>query len=256
MCGLAGFIGFSKKPYISKLLISKLFEKSERRGTDAAGFWGIDNKGNTFYYKEPISSSFFIKKDIWQETVSQDLNLVIVHARGASKGVGLPIYNENNHPFISFDENIGLIHNGRIDDKEYFDLKDNFKLLGDCDSELLIRIYESSEKYLEDYSLKRLKGIKDIFNLLVESHMAVAVGEKLNEKRFLWLFRNEYRPLWTIDLEEDLNQIFFVSDPSFWFESIEECNFMPKHQKVQELVAGEIWEINNYLEIKKYKNYP
>lgn len=254
MCGLAGFIGLSKKPYVSRLLISKLLEKSERRGVDATGFWAVNLKGDIFYHKEPSPSSLFIKTDTWQETLNQNLNLMLVHARGASKGVGPPEINENNHPFTSFDNNIALIHNGRLEDKEYFSLKNNFKLLSDCDSEVLIRIYESSEKYQDNYYTKRLKGIKDIFESINEGHMAVAIGERIKEERFLWLFRNEYRPLWIIDLTKDLNQIFFVSEPGFWFESIEECNFKPTRQKIEEITPGDVWQINNALEVKKYLN--
>lgn len=254
MCGLAGFIGLSKKPYVSRLLISKLLEKSERRGVDATGFWAVNLKGDIFYHKEPSPASLFIKNNVWQETLNQNLDLMLVHARGASKGVGPPDINENNHPFTSFDNNIALIHNGRLEDKEYFSLKNNFKLLGDCDSEILIRIYEASEKYPDEHNYKRLNGIKDIFNLINEGHMAVAIGEKIKEERVLWLFRNEYRPLWLIDLTRELNQIFFVSEPDIWFESIEECRFKPNHQKIEELIPGQVWQINKLLEVKKYLN--
>lgn len=241
MCGLAGFIGSSKKPFFSNLLISKLFEKSEKRGIDAAGFWATQSgeKGKIFYYKEPLNSSLFIKNQYWQEILTYNIDLVLVHARGASKGVGAPEFNENNHPFISNDKLTALIHNGRIEDKEYNILKARFKPISECDSEVLLRIYEVN------------KSIKDIFDLIQEGHMAVAIGERCSDKRVLWIFRNEYRPLWVVDVKEDLNQIFFVSEPSIWFESIEECKFRPKKQKLLEVPTEEIWKIQNNLEVEK-----
>lgn len=241
MCGLAGFIGFSKKPFFSNLLISKLFEKSEKRGIDAAGFWATQTgeKGNVFYYKEPIKSSLFIKNYQWHEVLNYNIDLILVHARGASKGVGSPEFNENNHPFVNKDKTIALAHNGRIEDKEYYPLKKRFKTTSNCDSEILLRIYEAN------------KSINDIFNLIQEGHMAVVIGERFVNKRVLWLFRNEYRPLWVVDVKDDLNQIFFVSEPSIWFESIEECKFRPKNQKLVEVPTEEIWRIQNNLEIEK-----
>jgi glucosamine--fructose-6-phosphate aminotransferase (isomerizing) len=243
MCGLAGFIGNSKKPFLSNLLISKIFEKSEKRGTDAAGFWAIEkDDGKIFYYKEPVTSSQFIKNSNYQEALKSNLDLFLAHARGASKGVGEPQFNENNHPFVSEDNLIGLIHNGRIE--EYDDLKESYKLSGKCDSEILLKIYENNNKGLE--------GIKKIFDLITEGHMAVAIGEKHYKERVLWLFRNEYRPLWLIDLSESLNQVFFVSEPSIWLESTEECRFNPFKQKIVEIPAGQVWRIDLSLIIRQY----
>jgi glucosamine--fructose-6-phosphate aminotransferase (isomerizing) len=243
MCGLAGFIGYSKKPFLSHLLISKLFEKSEKRGTDAAGFWAAEKgDGKIFYCKEPSPSSQFIKNNSYQEALKHNLDLILVHARGASKDVGGPQFNENNHPFVSDDNLISLIHNGRIE--EYDSLKENYKLSGNCDSEILLKIYE--------YNQKRLNGIKKIFELINEGHMAVAIGEKHHDERCLWLFRNEYRPLWIIDLVESLNQIFFVSEPSIWLESVKECRFKLGYQKIIELPVKETWKIDLSLRIAKH----
>lgn len=246
MCGIAGFIGVSKKPNFSNQLISKLFEKSEIRGIDAAGFWASQVEGPIFYHKEPQRSSRFVKNDLWQKALNNNLDLVMVHARGASKGVGAPEFNENNHPFVSKNKLISVVHNGRIEDKEYESIKENFELLSKCDSEVLLRIYEASEKNKDKTFDYRLSGIKDIFSLVKEGHMAVAIGEKNQDEKTLWLFRNQHRPLWVVDVRESLGQIFFVSEPSIWFSSVDECNFkyISKNQKIIELPPEEIWMLN------------
>ena len=180
--------------------------------------------------------------------------MLLVHARGASKGLGEPAVNRNNHPFVSNDYSIGLVHNGRVDDTEYHYLKSRYGVQSQCDSEILLRILEAGESY--SYSQlkkmfgkpehpKRLAGIKDIFTLITEGHMAVAVGERgSQDERMLWLFRNRHRPLWLIDMREYLGQIFFVSEPTIWENAVHECSGIKnvtKTQKLIELPVEEIW---------------
>lgn len=238
-------------------IITKLFEKSETRGEDASGYWGVDkDSGNVLYYKEPSKSSVFVKTENWNLVSYYNPVILIAHSRGASKGVGEPSVNHNNHPFTSLDKSVGLIHNGRIDDSEYNSLKQKYSLNTQCDSELLLRIFEAGEKHsfekLKKFSSSeyphRLAGVQDIFSLINEGHMAVAIGERLEEDRVLWLFRNRHRPLWIVDVRESLGQVFFVSDPNFWNDSLEElyrsnsdCKNIFKTQKLIELPTEEIW---------------
>lgn len=205
------------------------------------------------YHKEPGKSSFFVKKDIWKQVAQYNPNLLLVHARGASKGVGEPHYNQNNHPFTSHNKAIGLIHNGRVDEYEYQVLKQKYESQSQCDSEILLRIFEAGELYppeeLEIFEgseyPQRLAGIRDIYSLVNLSHMAVAVGERLPAgDRLLWLFRNRHRPLWIVDLRDALGQVFFVSEPSIWEEAVRECSgvkHLVRSQKLIELPIEEVW---------------
>lgn len=252
-------------------MITKLFEKSECRGIDAAGYWGTESgiNGKVLYHKEPIKSSQFTQKDVWELVSKHNPNLLLAHARGASKGVGEPIVNSNNHPFTNSDKSVGLIHNGRVDECEYQSLKQKYGLKSKCDSEILLRIFEAGEYYSVD-ELKgifvehfdtsefhqRLIGIRDIFSLINEGHMAVAVGERGEDgNRMLWLFRNRHRPLWIVDVRELLGQVFFISDPDIWDEAIRECSGIKKiirTQKLIEMPTEEIW----YFKITPEKPYP
>lgn len=255
MCGIAGFIGESKKPVLTYQLMTKLFEKSETRGIDAAGYWGTQSgeKGSVLYHKEPGKASQFVKKDVWKQVARYNPNLLLVHARGASKGVGEPHVNSNNHPFTSLNKSIGLIHNGRVDEDEYQTLKKKYGLLSQCDSEIILRIFENGESYTPDElevfgdaeCPARLAGISDVFSLINAGHMAVAVGERgENGKRMLWLFRNRHRPIWVVDMRDTLGQIFFISDPNIWEDAVAECSGvknLTKNQKLIELPTEEIW---------------
>lgn len=257
MCGIAGFIGESKNAHITFDLTTKLFAKCESRGTDAAGFWGTESgqKGRIFYHKEPIRSSQFVKSnEIWRQANRSSIDLMLTHARGASKGVGHPHDNINNHPFVSNCKSLALIHNGRIEDYEYHTLKTKYEVISSCDSEILLRILEGGEDYPHEHlsefgsleNLHRMAGIRDIYSLINDGHMAVAVGERLKDgTRLLWLFRNRHRPLWVSDMRETLGQIFFVSEPSIWEDSVYEMksNKFFKKQKLIEVPNEEVWYI-------------
>mgnify|MGYP006274802483 CR=1 FL=1 len=200
------------------------------------------------FHKEPTRSNAFVKKDIWKNLGRHDLNLLLVHARGASKGVGEPAINSNNHPFTNSDKSLSLVHNGRVDDVEYQSLKQKYEVKSNCDSEILLRIIENPENIVElnkDLYPHRLAGIRDVYSLINEGHMAVALGERgVSGDRMLWLFRNQFRPLWIVDLRELLGQIFFFSEPSIWEEAVHECgNFKSsiKSQKLIELPPNQIW---------------
>ena len=230
----------------------------EVRGDDASGYFGTEAgpDGRILYHKEPIKSTEFVKKVVWQDLVNVDTNMMICHARGASTGVGHPMTNMNNHPFVNSDRTIGLVHNGRIPDFEYDALKKKYKVKSTCDSEILLRIFEASEgkggslaEYDDpsEWNLSgRLRSLSNIWSQVVKGHMAVAIGERLNaDNRRLFLFHNKYRPLWLIDLREQLGQIFFVSTPEIWqvaADSSESCFWFVRNRvKLIELPIEQIW---------------
>ena len=221
MCGIAGFIGRSKKPKLSYELMSSLFEYLEIRGTDAAGVWATETgDGRVFYHKEPIRSSDFIKKPFWQKLGKIKLNMLLAHARATSTGNGHASVNSNNHPFVSQDKRIAMVHNGTLSEFQY--LKDRYQILSETDSEVLLRMYEHGlgDTPDDEEPEDRLKGIKDIWSYISEGAMAVAVGERPHPNiRYLFLFHNAKRPLWVADLRKPLGQLFFFSSPDVWYQA-------------------------------------
>lgn len=256
MCGIAGFIGRSKNNKLSFELLSELFERLDSRGIDASGYWLAESgdNGSVYTHKQPGRSSEFVNSDIWKSNKNVEVNLALVHARGASRGSGNPLVNKNNHPFLSEKSNIALIHNGRID--EYDSLKKKYHVNSQCDSEILLRIFEQakhqySEKFLNEYigilpERERMAGIKDIFSYVTQGHMAVAIGEwKNNNGRNLWLFRNEHRPLWIADARNNLGQIFFFSDPLIWKSAVNVIGDKSIiNSKIIEVIDHEIWHFS------------
>jgi len=264
MCGIAGFIGRSKCPKITFDLATALFEESESRGLDAAGFWGTEpDDGKIVYHKEPIEATKFVQKPIWAKAIQSNPDVFLLHARDATPGVGNASVNKNNHPFVNSDYSVGLIHNGRIPDSEYSLLTKKYKVNSTCDSEILLRIFEAGKSYDEEDietellddgrdQASRLMGIRDIWSSVSvgsRRSMAVAIGERLPEgRRRLWLFRNHLRTLWLVDLRDALGQYFFVSTDDIWQKAIQKLpevkNFLRKSKKrMIEIPTDEAWAL-------------
>lgn len=252
MCGIAGYIGQSKKPKLSYELLTQLFDYLEIRGTDAAGVWGTEagKDGRVVYHKEPCRSSEFIKKDFWRRLKKVKLNMVLIHARWKSKGNGNASINANNHPFVSADKRIGMVHNGTLDEFEF--LKQRYQVLSKTDSEVLLRMYEDGierdppELGVDSEISRRVNGIKDIWSVIQEGTMAVAVGERIdNDERDLFLFRNKKRPLWIADLRATLGQVFFFSSPDVWYRAVASSDNLEElcsgSEKLIEIPTKEIW---------------
>ena len=253
MCGIAGYIGKSKNPKITYELATCLFDYLELRGTDAAGIWGTEagKKGRIIYHKEPGRSSNFIKLDIWKRVEKLKPNLLLLHARATSPGVGHASDNKNNHPFVSSDRSIAMIHNGRVSEAEF--LKQKYQIRSDTDSEVLLRMYEHGVEHEDEIDVDaepdvsaRLKGLRDIWSLVHEGAMAVAFGEIIDaDTRHLYLFRNQHRPLWLADVRDTLGQIFFFSSPDIWYRAVASSDTLKSAcesmNSLIEMPVGQVW---------------
>lgn len=260
MCGIAGLIGESKNPQVTFQLMTRLFEKLEKRGEDSSGFWATQkgSKGAIYYHKEPTKSTDFVFKKAWKEMRKFNPNCMLMHARAATPGIGTPEINKNNHPFVSDDMTLSIIHNGKL--PEYHFLKEKYETFTNCDSELVLRILQcenelppslSDSTNLSQAQKNRLSGIKQVWSLSYHAHMAVGVGEWFDDgTRQLWLWRNQHRPLWVADMRDTLGQIFFFSEDDIWHDAVSECPVIEKYlnqrQKMYEMPTEEIWffEVN------------
>jgi len=256
MCGIAGYIGQSKKPKLTYELITALFDYLELRGTDAAGVWATEsgNKGRVVYHKEPIKSSEFIKKSFWKKLRKVKTDMMLVHARATSKGGGHASTNSNNHPFVSEDKRIGMIHNGTLQEANF--LKKRYQIRSQTDSEVLLRMYEhgienppskikNGESICSDIA-ERMNGIQDIWSVISKGAMAVSFGERIDEDtRYMFLFRNTHRPLWIADLRDVLGQVVFFSSPEIWYRAVASSDNLKRvcsgSEKLIEIPTEEVW---------------
>jgi hypothetical protein len=253
MCGIAGFIGESTNPRITYSLMTSLLAKTEIRGKEATGFWGAQGAadGKIIYHKEPTPSGEFVKGEMWKRVEPFNPAVLLAHCREPSASAGSPKVNKNNHPHVSEDFTTALVHNGRVD--EYHALKNKgyqSKLRGDCDSEIILRLFERGEPYRSDLEFlnkrypdfepeaaSRLYGLEYIFAKLLNGAMAVAVGERQEGRhRSLWLWRDDKRPIWLVDLRESLNQIFFCSTEKIWAAALDAVPEVKKYLPADHLL--------------------
>jgi glucosamine 6-phosphate synthetase-like amidotransferase/phosphosugar isomerase protein len=238
MCGLFGFIGDSSNPDLTRDLSTHLFVKTQIRGTDASGFYCAEDfkNKNINYFKKPIQANEFVNLPEYKNLWENNLNLGLFHCRAASSGVGLPAYNQNNHPFVSKDLKKAVIHNGVIPRDEYDFFKQYYEVETECDSEIFLRILEQKNDFTNN--------ARNFFNFSKNAHYAVVFGEAEDTNRTLHLFRNEHRPLVIVDLIDELNQIFFCSTMPIFFEALELLNRKIKKYKLYELPADNYMVIN------------
>ena len=227
MCGISGLIGVSREPKLSFEIASRLFEGIESRGHDASGYWGVSRSGSPIFHKEPTTPSDFVVKAPWKAVEGHDPTILLCHAREASKGVGPPENNENNHPFVSKNLSLAVIHNGRIPDDVYVPLKAIYHPASECDSEILLRMLERSHLRMEE-------AIFSAWNSLPGAHMAVAVGQKSR----IWLFRNTHRTIWVASVGK-LGQTFFFSTKQIWESAIDGLGI--KSSEPEELAPGTVY---------------
>lgn len=234
--------------------------KTEIRGEHATGFWAAEaGDGAIWFDKEAVKPTEYAKRSIWKDQFPKaETDLMIAHCRQCSVGVGNQNTNRNNHPHVTDDCRIALVHNGRV--PEHTQLKSKFELYSECDSEVLLALFETGHQYSgqEDILKDRVPdlppdlayraiGMTEIFRHINYGWMAVAVGERVDDgSRLLWLHRDNERPIHVVDLRESLGQIFFFSTPEIWRGALTLCSqevrsAFPAHQEVGIFPADELW---------------
>lgn len=107
MCGIAAFSMPAGSKQNARALAHALLSKIESRGHHASGFAYIDANGNFGVYKQPKPGS-----QLPLHELPRNARTVILHTRYATQGH--PNDNRNNHPVLSTDRSVALVHNGVI----------------------------------------------------------------------------------------------------------------------------------------------
>lgn len=262
MCGIFGFIGKSQDNLASWTIANALMIKTESRGSDATGFWASErgDSKRVFFDKEAIKSTVYVDRDIWKNKFREsNCDILLGHCRQCSVGVGNEKVNRNNHPHASADRSLALVHNGRV--PEYTALKSRYELHGECDSEILLAMYQTGWQYKgqDDYLAQnmphlpphlayRAMGLMEIFRYIHYAAVAMAIGERgENGERFIWLNRDNERPIHVVDLRETLGQIFFFSTPEIWKNAISSIpeemrkKYIPNNHDIGIFQPDEVW---------------
>lgn len=106
MCGIAGFSLSKNSRVNARALAHSLLAEIEWRGNHASGF-AFQQDGVAGVYKGPIPGSQLPLTDLPRKA-----RTVVLHTRFSTQGSEK--FNENNHPVLSPDGQVALVHNGVI----------------------------------------------------------------------------------------------------------------------------------------------
>lgn len=173
MCGIVGYLG-NKEAY--PILIKGL-KRLEYRGYDSAGIVVMkDHDFKLFKRKGKVS-------DLEELIGSQDNagTLGIGHTRWATHG---PPNDTNSHPHLSESENLGIIHNGIIENYDVLktELSDRgYTFKSDTDTEVLINFIEEVKR-VEQVELE--DAVRIALRQVVGAY-AIAIMEKGNPDKLV-----------------------------------------------------------------------
>lgn len=107
MCGIAAFQVPDGVSINARQLAHSLLTMIETRGSHAAGFAWVGQDGSSGFYKQPKPGSQLSLAEL-----PRNAKTVILHTRYATQGSAQD--NRNNHPVLSTDNSVALVHNGVI----------------------------------------------------------------------------------------------------------------------------------------------
>lgn len=215
MCGIIGFVGQVPEGCWGQTLsiIESLFRRVEVRGRDATGFVAnavpLDHpeRARVVWDKHPSTASKFVASNrAFRSLRHRRCTAFVGHVRAATHGT--PADNRNNHPFVSTDQTLFLVHNGILSNHE--DVADSLSLnlKSECDSQVLLQIVETATSVPS--------GLQDCLRLLKGS-MAIAVYDEATGS--VWLAHNGGRPLWLARMRKD-HRWFFASTQKILLDGI------------------------------------
>lgn len=215
MCGIIGFVGQVAEGCWGQThsIIESLFRHAEVRGRDATGFvanavpFDQPERSRIIWDKHPSTASEFVASSrAFRSLGHRRCTAFVGHVRAATHGT--PADNRNNHPFVSDDQTLFLVHNGILSNHE--EIADSLSLdrHTECDSEILLRMVETATNVAG--------GLQNCLRLLKGS-MAIAVYDEATGS--VWLAQNGGRPLWLARLRKD-HRWFFASTQKILLDGI------------------------------------
>lgn len=200
MCGICGYVTLSGQPASDDVIASfkKLMLAIDSRGGDATGMAYV-NEGRLVIEKSPVKAPAFVDSKPFEFLKSRRPSIAIGHTRYAT--TGHQEFNRNNHPQVSLDKGMALVHNGVIFNHQ--SLTRNFKLTrkAEVDTEVIMRLIEMGEGALPDKIQSATPYLSGSFAVALLS---------VQEPNNLYLFRHS-NPIQVVHIPE-LDVIMFASE--------------------------------------------
>lgn len=204
MCGIAGFIRLKNfevddqarfENYMESAIVG-LSMASTKRGKDAAGFAFVHkDEHGTFslkHYKQKGSADTpEFKTKILEYLYKYGIpEVMIMHTRAQTQGSADK--NENNHPIISMDDVMALVHNGMVsnDDDIKKALKSPIESSADVDSEAILRLIEQNLPDAKVEPNQLYNAVKDSTKEIAGSFTCALISAEFPEQLILFTHTN------------------------------------------------------------------
>ena len=187
MCGIMGFVGKSSNEIRTYELATNLLRETRQRGQDATGFYSIDSDGVIDWYKNDVDASQFVHYKSWKHRCPS-AKVLIGHARMSTHGTEKK--DINNHPHVSDDQRLAMVHNGIISTFMGIASKCNLSLQSQCDSEVILRLIESRPSIVS--------GIRKVFKESQTNYgnfACLAANIQDNGQTYYYAFKNRSNPI-------------------------------------------------------------
>lgn len=227
MCGICGFI-LPQNNKVSnnwkKNIIREMLINSSSRGNDACGIAYVNDANEISWWKTPEKPIDFVFSDLFNEATRELPNIVMAHNRAASKQMGDPKDNVNNHPVIAEESGIALIHNGLIRNNEEWrktvgkpkGIRNEF--VGEVDTEVLLRVLETFWLERDEAHESFESNIVDMcYNVEGSYTAAIMLAEQRNK---IWFVRNSSPLHFAFSPKENI--ILFASTSEVITDSLSE----------------------------------
>jgi glucosamine 6-phosphate synthetase-like amidotransferase/phosphosugar isomerase protein len=207
MCGIIGFIGEVPEGHWDQTyrIMGALFLAAQHRGEHATGLaaafspYKRPDAGQMVFAKQPLPANLFLRVDpLWRQLQHRRCAAIVGHVRWATHGS--PTEPANNHPFVS--KGLAVVHNGVLNNHRELADRHNLRLVGECDSEVILRMVE-----------RAADPVAGLASCLHECKGSMAVAAYDQRRGAVHLARNSGRPLWLARLKND-RRIFFASTES------------------------------------------
>lgn len=144
MCGICGYISVTGKVSTRAVkAFRQMLLAIDIRGGDATGMAYVGRDGRLVSHKAPVKAPAFVKSKPFRLFEEVAPPVVIGHTRWATTGA--KEYNRNNHPILSLDRRMALVHNGVIGNHIELTKKVGLTRRAEVDTEVIMRMIEVSD---------------------------------------------------------------------------------------------------------------